>query len=484
MTRRMDDAVDIGSRLELFVDKLLVGSLRGTSFKLHTPHLAPAAASPIGELVRRDDAISRSWGTTVLLEGKRYRAYYSQPEPERFLLGKRKDGTQEAACMTRYAESRDGCEWTFPELGMCEVNGSDRNNVILKYCPPFNGVLASPFLDANPDASEAARYKTLAHMRYADMKDWENDRRTWQGGEFLEQQPDSIVGQYALQSSDGLHWERMRDTAVITDPIAAFDSQNVSFWSEVEERYVCYYRTWRAVHGRRTVRTISRTTSPDYLHWEPPIHMAPNVPGEQLYSNQTHPYFRAPHIYIALPTRCVWGRDRDAITDILFMAARPGQNRYTRLFTEPLIRPGLDPERWGHKTNYTACGVVPTGPAEMSLYHETAGQRYVLRTDGFISIHAGPAEGEFVTRPLIFSGRELVLNFSTSAAGWLRVEVIAEDGVPQGFALANSKEIFGDSIERVVSWENGSDVSACAGKPVRLRFVMKEADLFSMQFRE
>ena len=131
-----------------------------------------------------------------------------------------------------------------------------------------------------------------------------------------------------------------------------------------------------------------------------------------------------------------------------------------------------------------ACGVVPTGPGEMSLYHEIAGLRYVLRTDGFISIHAGAAEGEFVAKPLIFSGRELVLNFSTSAAGSIRVEVITEDGVPQGFALANSKEIFGDSIERVVSWENGSDVSTCAGKPVRLRFVMKEADLFSIRFLE
>ena len=476
----MDKPIDIGSRLELFVDKLLVGALRGTSFKLHTPHLAPAAASPIGELVRRDDAISRSWGTTVLLEGKRYRAYYSQPEPERFLLGKRKDGTQEAACMTRYAESRDGCEWTFPELGMCEVNGSDRNNVILKYCPPFNGVLESPFLDANPDASEAARYKTLAHMRYADMKDWENDRRTWQGGEFLEQQPDSIVGQYALQSSDGLHWERMRDTAVITDPIAAFDSQNVSFWSEVEERYVCYYRTWRTLHGKEKLRTISRTTSPDYLHWEPAIDMAPNVPGEQLYTSQTHPYFRAPHIYVALPSRLgPTGR-----TDIGFMTTRAGATHFDRLFEEAFIRPGLDPDRWNWKANYVAHGVVPTGPAEMSIYHQSTGGRYVLRTDGFISIHAGADQGEFVTKPLIFSGRELVLNYSTSVMGSVRVEVQSEGSAAPGYALGLCLPLVGDSIEQTVAWTHGTDLGRLSGKPVRLRFVMKEADLFSMRFRE
>ena len=457
-----DAPVNIGSRLELFVDELLVGSLKGTSFKLHTPTLAPQSASPL-----------KGSYTTIIRDGGRYRAYYRRTDPNHPYAALA-DGSE--AETTRYAESRDGREWTFPELGLCEFNGSTRNNIVL-HRPPFCHNFA-PFLDTNPEAPPGARYKALAGLHPVDGRHY----LAKTGGEGAP--AGRWLGLHAFQSADGLHWELMHDKPVITDPIAAFDSLNVSFWSAVEERYVCYYRSLRAVHGRRTLRTISRTTSRDYLNWEPAVDMAPNLPGEHLYTNGTHPYFRAPHIYIALPTRCVWGPDRYAIMDILFMATRPGQNRYTRLFTEPLIRPGLDPERWGQKVNTTACGIVPTGPAEMSIYHEIAGQRYVLRTDGFISINAGADRGEFVTKPLIFSGRELVLNFSTSAAGWIRVELIAEDGVPQGFALANSKEIFGDSIERVVSWENGSDVSACAGKPVRLRFVMKEADLFSMRFRE
>ena len=455
MTRRTDVPVDIGSRLELFVDELLVGSQRGTAFKLHTPVLAPPSASPL-----------KGGHTTIIREGERYRAYYRRIDPNH-PYAEFADGTD--AEMTCYAESEDGIEWTHPELGLCEVNGSTRNNVLLARCPPFCHGFA-PFLDANPDAAPDAKYKALAGLHPF-------------GAENLKGAA-VCDGLHPFKSADGLHWEPLCDKAVLLDPVAGFDCLNVSFWSVEEGCYVSYYRSFRTLYGGDMIRSISRATSPDYIHWSGPVDMLPNLQGEHLYTNGTHPYFRAPHIYIALPTRCVWGRDRDAITDILFMAARPGQNRYTRLFTEPLIRPGLDPERWGHKTNYTACGVVPTGPAEMSLYHETAGQRYVLRTDGFISIHAGPAEGEFVTKPLIFSGRELVLNFSTSAAGSIRVELIGEDGVPQGFALANSKEIFGDSIERVVSWENGSDVSACAGKPVRLRFVMKEADLFSIRFRE
>jgi len=448
MTPRMDDAVNIGSRLELFVDELLVGSQRGTAFKLHTPVLAPPTASPL-----------KGSYTTIIRDGGRYRAFYRDYDPT--FTGERVDGAMgEITC---YAESRDGIEWTYPELGLCEVNGSTKNNVILARFPPFCHGFA-PFLDANPDAAPDARYKALAGLHPVGLE--------------------GADGLHAFKSADGLHWKPLCDKAVLMDPVAGFDCLNASFWSAEEGCYVSYYRSYRTLYGGKMIRTISRATSSDYINWRGPVDMLPNLKGEHLYTHGTHPYFRAPHIYIALPTRCVWGRDRDAITDIMFMVTRPGQNRYTRLFTDPLIRPGLDPERWGHKKNFTACGVVPTGPAEMSLYHEIAGLRYVLRTDGFISIHAGPVEGEFVTKPLIFSGRELVLNYSTSAAGWIRVEVITEDGVPQGFALANSKEIFGDSIERVVSWENGSDVSACAGKPVRLRFVMKEADLFSIRFRE
>ena len=43
--------------------------------------------------------------------------------------------------------------------------------------------------------------------------------------------------------------------------------------------------------------------------------------------------------------------------------------------------------------------------------------------------------------------------------------------------------MIGDAIERVVRWRSGSEVRALKGKPVRLRFVMKDADLFSYRFR-
>jgi hypothetical protein len=43
-------------------------------------------------------------------------------------------------------------------------------------------------------------------------------------------------------------------------------------------------------------------------------------------------------------------------------------------------------------------------------------------------------------------------------------------------------EVIGDEIERVVGWTGGSDVGGLAGRPVRLRIELKDADLFSLRF--
>ena len=57
------------------------------------------------------------------------------------------------------------------------------------------------------------------------------------------------------------------------------------------------------------------------------------------------------------------------------------------------------------------------------------------------------------------------------------------DGAPiDGFSLAESEDIFGDEIERVATWKDGADLSALAGRPVRLRFVLRDADLFAFRF--
>ena len=158
---------------------------------------------------------------------------------------------------------------------------------------------------------------------------------------------------------------------------------------------------------------------------------------------------------------------------------------------EAFIRPGRDRLNWTQRSNMPAWGVVPTGPDEISIYfsenydHPTGRMRRArLRTDGFVSVHADYRGGELVTRPLVFRGGALILNYATSAVGSVQVEIQDGDGRPvPGHALADSAEIYGDEIEHAVAWKGGSDLARLSGRPVRLRFVMKDADLYSLRFR-
>ena len=90
------------------------------------------------------------------------------------------------------------------------------------------------------------------------------------------------------------------------------------------------------------------------------------------------------------------------------------------------------------------------------------------------------------TKPLVFDAENanLFVNFATSAIGSIKCELRTADGksIP-GFALDDAVELFGDEIDREVTWKSGSELSALAGTPVRLRFVMSDADLYSLQFR-
>jgi hypothetical protein len=88
-----------------------------------------------------------------------------------------------------------------------------------------------------------------------------------------------------------------------------------------------------------------------------------------------------------------------------------------------------------------------------------------------------------VTRPFTFDRSRLAANYSTSAAGGVQVEIQDAAGQPiPGYALADADPLVGDEILRVVTWGGQNDVGPLAGKPMRLRFVMRDADLYSLQF--
>ena len=458
--------VPIGSRRELFVDTLLVDKLDGVRLQLHAPR-------PGGVAIRYDGPADERFCfyTTVLKDGDTYRMYY-RGHP----------GTNWLESVTCYAESTDGTNWTKPTLGLVEVHGTRDNNAVLP-----TGEAFGPFLDTRPGVPPDERLK--ANM--------------------ITRRDGKIAGLMGYVSGDGIHWRPVQEELLLRSSLPNhFDSQNVMFWSEVEECYVLYAR--HMVGGRRAT---ARATSADFRTWSDFALMTysdtqSTTPSQHLYTNQTQPYFRAPQIYVALPGRFQAGRraltDEQAaaidahlggggardISDGVFLTSRAGSTTYDFAFRESFVRPGIGLSNWTSRSNYPACGVVPTGPYEMSLYvQRDYGQRtaylerMTLRTDGFVSVHACYNGGELLTKPLEFSGDRLSLNYSTSAAGGLRVEIQNAAGQPlPGFELAECAEIIGDEIDRVVRWTGGSDVSGLAGQPVRLRFVLKDADLYSLQF--
>lgn len=452
--------LDLQSRRELFVDGLLIDKLSGqAALRLARPH-------DEGNVLSYD----RPWEgafcgyVTVLRDGDLYRTYY-RGHP---LV--RADGSEtEVTCC---AESKDGIHWTKPNLGLYEVHGMRDNNVVLAGMAPFSHNF-SPLIDTRPGVNGAERFKALAGT--------------------------SKTGLVAFVSADGLRWRKLRDEPVITG--GAFDSQNIAFWSESEQSYVSYFRVFK-----EKIRRISRTTSPDFVNWSEPVLMEyGDKPIEHLYTNQTSPYFRAPQIYVSTAARFLPGRkvisaeQARAInvdpgyfgdcSDGILMTTRGG-SRYERTFMDGFIRPGVGLENWVSRTNYPALGVVPTGPAEMSVYaNQNYGQptahlrRYSLRIDGFASINAPFEGGELLTKPLKFSGRELTLNFATSAAGSVRVELQEASGAPlPGFAMTDAEDTIGNDLDRVIHWKSGSDISRLAGKPVRLRLVLKDADVYAVRF--
>ncbi|PYV11930.1 MAG: hypothetical protein DMG07_18130 [Acidobacteria bacterium] len=462
--------VALGARRELFVDDFLIDGLRGDArLVLHSPRVAEKVI-----------AFDRPWeGATsgyavVWKEGERFRMYYRGASQSGYtitsMLRPGESVIPEHPPTTCYAESKDGIHWTKPSLALFDFKGSKENNIVWMGEGSEN---FSPFLDSSPRAPDSERYKAVASDRVGE-------------------QP-VLAG---FVSADGLHWKRLRPEPLLTD--GKFDSLNVVFWDPLREQYVAVYRDFTA-----GVRTIKYAESKDFRTWSAgQWGDFGTAPMEHLYTNATVPYFRAPQIYLAFPRRFLPWRNfypdapSPGASDGVFMSSRDGLH-WDRRFLESFIRPGTDPRNWVQRANTPARGVVQTGPDEISLYVERNRvfptnylERLVLRTDGFVSVHAGLAGGELVTKPFTFQGSQLMLNYATSAAGSIQLEVQDARGHPlPGFALEESPLIWGDQIDGGVSWRKPNSrtdpepLKRLAGLPVRLRFVLKDADLYALEFR-
>jgi hypothetical protein len=431
------------------VDEFLVAQKQGVSLKLHEP-------------VKREIVLTtdKPWeGITcayfsVIQDGNKVLLYYR---------GSSGGSDHSDAQVTCVAESTDGIQFTRPKLGLIEAGGTKDNNVIWRGVEAHN---FSPFLDANPKTPPEQRYKALGGVK--------QPGKNWHQGE-------TPGGLYAFASADGVHWKKIRDTPVITK--GAFDSQNLAFFDTTRNRYACFSRIFL-----KKVRAVQSHHSSDFLAWSDgvPHAYAEGVPWEHFYTSATVPCPTAPHLFLSFPKRFVTTRkkvpehDGPGVSDAVFMSSRDGV-KWDRPFLEAWVRPGPDLKNWTERNNMTANGIV-AGEAEWSLYisehyrhadHRI--RRLTVRKQGFASMHADAKGGEFTTPPLKITGSKLLLNYATSAAGSLQIDVIDASGK----VLATMEELYGDDFAAPVL-----DLSKLKGQAAQFRVKLKDADLYALRFAD
>lgn len=479
--------INISNRLECFFTGRLVDTEKTTAeYRMHEP-------------VRRETVMvhdapwegSVSCYHVIIPDGDKYRMYY------------RGESGLNLGGVICYAESNDCIHWTKPELGICEFNGSKKNNIIIDKTlhPAIDNFFV--FKDTNPDCPSERLYKAVSLYNFP-----------------TENGPDPEGGLRVYYSADGIHFKK--GELLLDAKTGAFDSMNVVFWDEVYRKYRCYFRGFHlAPEGTpcsdsgNDIRDVRYTESVDFRNWSSPVIIDdPEHVDIPLYTNNIQPYYREPHTYVGFPTRYIerisWGdsydelcgqaerRDRMrrfeprsglAVTECGFMASSDGVNfrKYDEAWCPPLPEDGTN---WVYGDRYFAYGMIEM-PSEIkgadpeismfSIEHhwiEPAVNlvRYTIRRDGFVSLRADGKEKMILTKEFTYDGNELYVNFATSAWGYMYFTLIDENGNHY-----QSEEHFGNSTHRKIKIADDA-VKRLSGKPVRLEVRLRDADLYSIRF--
>jgi len=458
------EPIHIGSRRELFVDRYLIDRMERASLKLAEPHRADVAFT--GGKPWEDFTLG---ALSLIEQGGEVRLYYRAAIP---------DLKNEDVCLIAMAVSNDGGR-TFhrPDLGLVEFQGSKKNNLLWHGGQPC---VPPAFIDTRPGCPTEQRYKGFAA----------------QWGKL-----------YALCSPDGLRWSTMHEGPLKKE--GTFDTINTAFWDTLAGCYRSYTRSFNdpntgapypqdAVNWGEGVRAIQTATSQDFVNWSPvqPLTYEDGDLTLHMYTNDVKPCPGAEHIYVGFPNRISPKREKfpggkwPGVNDAMFMASRDGV-RWTR-YRDAWVRPGRDQRNWTQRNNYPAWGIIRGDDQEWSMlisehYMQPDGEpcrfrRLALRPWGFVSVSAGYDGGEMTTKPFVFTGRELRLNYSTSAGGSVQAELLDNSGTPlPGFTAADMNPLFGDELDAPVVWKEKSDVSSLSGRPVRLRLLLKDADVFAFR---
>ena len=480
-------AISIGKRRQVFWDGYLVDEKKTSA--------SPRVIQPVKKeccfiFDEKDEMNSISY-PCVVKDDKGYKMYY-QPWGD------------DLKPSVRVIESTDGVHWHKPHLDVFDIPGMKDNNVVMDRVK--DGMFF--FFDTNPACPKEERYKAV--------------------GAALALYPDgeTKTSLCCFTSPDGYRF-------TLSHPMTrygTFDSLNTAMWDG--KRYVCYYRSFHNIKGvdnseildlgqiyshpkmwQYATRDVRVIYSDDFKNWTLPELIAfDDGLDYPLYTNNIEIYDRAPEMRIGFPVRyCeretfneniaqmpsaenkrvssvrVEDRTGRVSTDCVFICSRDGKTWHR--YNEAFLTPGYEDEHnWVYGDCYLSYGLIDSGREYYNLYtidrHFSFGvprplNRYEIRKDGFACYEAGGSEAVLTTKPLVFDGGTLHLNFETSAYGYIYVSLIGENGEA---LCGESVEVYGNNIDRRVVFADKTDLSEYAGKPLRIRFRMRDAKLYSMIF--
>ena len=477
---------NIGSKKQLLLDESIIESLKRTRLVMNS-------AVTTGEVLVGPDTDSEhqvAAYSSVLKENGLVRVWYDDRN----------------SFTTRYAESKDGIHFTKPDLNLVSGPKPLPSNAVI-----YQDRLQGCAVWIDPNASPEEKYRTQAKFG---------------------PHPDGSMPSLDFYASpDGLHWKPTHSVEM-----EDIDTQNVIIWDESCARYVMYTRKWiRFENSNLGHRKVRRMESDDLKQWDSEticweadetdlgIHAtSTGMPPIDYYGAEVYKYPEAGDLYICLaeafwhfkdrPEEDKWGFSPDpkqlakkverlapSTMDVRLGYSTDGKTFHRTVDRGPFISLGPD-GRFDSKMVWALPNPVAMGD-EIWIYYLGHNQdhdsfvdsaapgyrcgigRAVMRLDGFVSADTGYEEGELVTKPFVFEGDRLEMNVRASGGGSVRVEVLDEKGKPiEGFAREDSDFLIGDSV--AMTWGDGKGVARLAGRPVKLRFIMKESKLYAFRFQK
>lgn len=440
----------LGERVELMTDDYLVEYLENAEFRLN----APARKEEVLKFAEAWEGRGSLGNTVFRHNGKVYLYYRGFPDDAR------DEDKMQTTCL---ALSDDGIHFERVKINRIAYNGITENNIV------FMGVEAhnfAPFVDENPDCPDDEKFKAVGGLL-------------------------SIGGLFAFKSADGIVWERMTEKPVITS--GQFDSMNTAFYDHTCGLYRCYSRYWLE-GGFSGCRAIQSCTSTDFIHWTDPVPNAypdKDEITEHYYTNATRPVPGAEHILVSFPMRFMQNRKKLAdyrsagVSDAVFMSSRDGVN-WSNPFKTAWIAPSLNERNWTQRNYITVSGILDTGDEfsfyveERYMWDDCAIVRYSIPKFRFGCVYANSGGGSILTKPFLYEGAGLFLNYATSAAGSISVSVLDEtEKAVEGFGFEDCGEIYGNELQKEVLW-SGKTLGELNGKIIRLSIQLNDAHLYAL----